>query len=61
VGWCKYESVLYFEYEGSQVSFHVYGWFAEDIGIEWIGFRQGILDDPFGKVPGRLGFDPHYR
>jgi hypothetical protein len=51
---------LYFEYEGKQVSFHTFERLADDIGIEWIGVRQYILDDPFGKVPGRLGFDPHY-
>lgn len=50
-----YPYILYFEFNGDQVSFHSdisYG--LHPFRGEWIGYTQGLMRDLNGKIPGNV-------
>lgn len=50
----NYPYILYFEYNGKQVSFHSYKSFGLPVFKgEWCGYRQGLLSDHNGKIPAK--------
>lgn len=46
--------ILYFEYNGMQVSFHSYtNYGIKPFNGKWIGYKQGLLKDLNNKIPAR--------
>lgn len=46
--------ILYFEYNGMQVSFHSHtNYGIKPFNGEWIGYKQGLLKDLDNKIPAR--------